>query len=53
MSTPASIAQFLQPSPATQPIDFQKSRVHASELPQGKYKKHLTLTFNLHIVCLD
>jgi hypothetical protein len=38
MSTPASIAQFLQPSPTTQPIDFQKSRVHASELPQGNYK---------------
>ncbi|AES77227.1 high mobility group B protein 15 [Medicago truncatula] len=34
MSVPASITQFLQPSPGTHPVDFQKSGVNASELPQ-------------------
>ncbi|GAU16549.1 hypothetical protein TSUD_167800 [Trifolium subterraneum] len=38
-STPASIAQFLQPSPTTQPIDYQRSRVHASELPQVSFSR--------------
>ncbi|KAK2352087.1 high mobility group B protein [Trifolium repens] len=39
MSTPASSAQFLQHSPTTQPIEFQKSRVHASELPQVSFSR--------------
>jgi len=37
MSVPASITQFLQPSPGTHPVDFQKSGVNASELPQGHF----------------
>ncbi|XP_045796419.1 high mobility group B protein 15-like [Trifolium pratense] len=39
MSTSASIAQFLQPSSATQPIDFQKSMIRASELPQVSFSR--------------
>lgn len=46
MSVPASITQFLQPSPGTHPVDFQKSGVNASELPQGHFLSSNKIIFS-------